>query len=44
VVPKEVETEVFVRALEKARGEKTVKKDLEAGSSTVTASAKHGIM
>lgn len=44
VVPKEVETEVFMRALEKARGEKTVKKDLEAGSSAVDAFTRHGIM
>ena len=44
VVPAEVETEVFTRALEKARGEKMVKKDLEAGSTAVAAFAKHGIM
>ena len=44
VVPKEVETEIFMRALEKARGEKTVKKDLEAGSSAVDAFTRHGIM
>lgn len=43
-VPKEVETEIFMRALEKARGEKTVKKDLEAGSSAVDAFTRHGIM
>ena len=44
VVPREAETEVFTRALEKARAEKTVKKELEAGSTAVAAFAKHGIM
>ncbi len=44
VVPAEVETEVFRRALEKTRGEKLVKKELEAGSTAVAAFAKHGIM
>lgn len=44
VVPQEVETEVFSRALEKARGEKTVRRDLEAGLSAVNAFSKHGIM
>jgi regulator of RNase E activity RraA len=44
VVPREAEVEVFTRALEKARGEKTVKKDLEAGSTAVDAFTKHGIM
>jgi regulator of RNase E activity RraA len=44
VVPRKAETEVFTRALEKARAEKTVKKDLEAGSTAVAAFAKHGIM
>ena len=44
VVPSEIETEVFTKALEKARGEKMVKKELEAGSSAVAAFAKHGIM
>jgi regulator of RNase E activity RraA len=44
VVPREVEAEVFIRALEKARGEKTVRKDLEAGSSAVDAFTRHGIM
>ena len=44
VVPREVEAEVFMRALEKARGEKTVRKDLEAGSSAVDAFTRHGIM
>jgi regulator of RNase E activity RraA len=44
VVPREAEIEVFTLALEKARAEKTVKKELEAGSSAVAAFAKHGIM
>ena len=44
VVPVEVETEVFTKALEKARGEKIVKKELEAGSTPVAAFAKHAIM
>jgi regulator of RNase E activity RraA len=44
VVPADVETEVFTKALEKARGEKVVKSELEAGSSAVAAFQKHGIM
>jgi regulator of RNase E activity RraA len=44
VIPREVETEVFTLALEKARGEKTVKKELESGTSAVDAFSKHGIM
>jgi regulator of RNase E activity RraA len=44
VVPREAEEEVFARALEKARGEKFVKKAIEEGSSAVEAFAKFGIM
>jgi regulator of RNase E activity RraA len=44
VVPAEVATEVFTKALEKARGEKLVRKALEEGSSAVAAFEKHGIM
>jgi regulator of RNase E activity RraA len=44
VVPANAEVEVFTRALEKARGEKVVKSELEAGSSAVAAFRKHGIM
>lgn len=44
VVPAEAEAEVFTKALEKTRGEKLVKKELEAGSTAVAAFAKHGIM
>ena len=44
VVPREAEEQVFTRALEKARGEKLVRKAIEAGSSAVEAFAKFGIM
>jgi regulator of RNase E activity RraA len=44
VVPREAEEEVFARALEKARGEKLVKKAIEEGSSAAEAFAKYGIM
>ncbi|HXZ31608.1 MAG TPA: RraA family protein [Terriglobales bacterium] len=44
VVPVEAATEVFTKALEKARGEKLVRKALEEGSSAVAAFEKHGIM
>lgn len=44
VVPAAAESEVFHRALEKARGEKTVKRDLESGISATDAFARHGIM
>src|ERR1700676_5207472 len=44
VIPAEAETEVFTRALEKARGEKLVKKAIERGSSAVDAFEKYGIM
>jgi regulator of RNase E activity RraA len=44
VVPQEAEEEIFVRAFEKARGEKIVKQSLEEGMSTVAAYAKYGIM
>ena len=44
LVPAEAEVEVFTRALEKARGEKLVRKDIEEGSSAVEAFEKHGIM
>ena len=44
IVPQEAEEEVFVKALEKARGEKLVKKAIEDGMSTVEAFAKYGIM
>jgi len=44
VVPAEAETEVFMRALEKARGEKRVRKAIEEGSSALEAFEKYGIM
>jgi regulator of RNase E activity RraA len=44
LVPAEVETEVFTRALEKARGEKLVRKAIEEGCSAVEAFRKYGIM
>jgi regulator of RNase E activity RraA len=43
-IPKHIEVEVFTKALEKARGEKLVKKALEAGSTAVDAFEKYGIM
>jgi len=44
VTPVEAATEAFTKALEKARGEKLVRKALEAGISAVAAFKKHGIM
>lgn len=44
VVPVEAEAEVFTRALEKVRGEKAVKRELERGVSAVEAFARYGIM
>jgi regulator of RNase E activity RraA len=44
VVPKAAEEEVFVRALEKARGEKRVRKAIEDGMSTKEAFETFGIM
>jgi regulator of RNase E activity RraA len=44
VVPAQAETEVFTLALQKARGEKVVRHELESGSSAVAAFRKHGIM
>ena len=44
VIPREVEDEIFSLAFEKARKEKIVKQDLEAGASAVSTFAKHGIM
>lgn len=44
VVPQEIERDAFEAALEKARGEKLVKKALEEGLSAVDAFAKFGIM
>ena len=44
VIPREAEGEVLTAALEKARGEKLVKKALEEGGSAVAAFEKYGIM
>jgi regulator of RNase E activity RraA len=44
VVPKEAEEEIFHKAVEKARGEKLVRKALEEGSTAVEAFEKFGIM
>jgi regulator of RNase E activity RraA len=44
VIPAEVETETFSLALEKVRGERTVRTALEEGMSAVDAFRKHGIM
>ena len=44
VVPKDAEAEIFREAVEKARGEKLVRKALEEGSTAVEAFRKFGIM
>jgi regulator of RNase E activity RraA len=44
VIPAEVEKEVFLKAFEKVRGEKLVKKDLDAGVTAVSGFARHGFM
>jgi regulator of RNase E activity RraA len=44
VIPAEAERETFTLALEKVRGERTVRKALEEGMSAVAAFRKHGIM
>lgn len=44
VVPQEAESEVFIRALEKARGERMVLKAIQEGMSAVEAWNKYGIM
>jgi regulator of RNase E activity RraA len=44
VVPREQEAEVVTRALEKARGEKTVRQAIEAGSSAAAAFLKYGVL
>jgi regulator of RNase E activity RraA len=44
IVPKRVEAEVIERALGKARGEKLVRKEIEAGMSSTAAFKKYGIL
>jgi regulator of RNase E activity RraA len=43
-VPRAIEEEAVARALEKARGEKVVRKAIEAGSSSTDAFRKYGIL
>jgi regulator of RNase E activity RraA len=44
IVPKKLEAEVIERALAKARGEKLVRKEIEAGMSSTAAFKKYGIL
>jgi regulator of RNase E activity RraA len=44
VIPKAVEDDVIAGALEKASGEKTVLKEIEAGLTSTEAFARHGIL
>ena len=44
IVPQDAEGEVFAKSLEKARGEKLVRKAIESGMSAVDAFRKYGIM
>jgi regulator of RNase E activity RraA len=44
IVPKKVEREVIEKALAKARGEKLVRKEIEAGMSSTAAFRKYGIL
>jgi len=44
VVPKEIEEEVIIKALEKASAEKTVQKAIEGGMSVIEAFAKYKVM
>jgi regulator of RNase E activity RraA len=44
VIPRAREAEVVERALDKARGEKLVRKEIEAGLSSTAAFAKYGIL
>ncbi|WP_431213412.1 hypothetical protein ACQ86N_00235 [Puia sp. P3] len=44
VIPRQHENEVTIRALEKARGEKLVRKEIEAGMSSTMAFKKYGIL
>ena len=44
IVPQKVEAEVIERALAKARGEKLVRKEIEAGLSSTAAFKKYGIL
>ncbi len=44
VVPRTLEEEVIARALEKARGEKVVRREIEAGASSTSVFRKYGIL
>jgi regulator of RNase E activity RraA len=44
IVPKRVEQEVIIRALEKAAGENLVRKEIEGGVSSTAAFEKYGIL
>jgi len=44
IIPQDAEEEIFVKAVEKARGEKTVQKAIESGMSAADAFKKFGIM
>src|SRR5690349_7012160 len=44
VIPKQVEVETVQRALEKARGEKMVRREIESGMSSTDAFKKYGIL
>ena len=44
VVPQSVEAEVIGKALEKARGEKLVRAEIEAGASSASVFEKYGIL
>ncbi|VAW34059.1 hypothetical protein MNBD_CHLOROFLEXI01-3458 [hydrothermal vent metagenome] len=44
IIPKQAEEEVFAKSVEKARGEKTVRKAIESGMSAADAFKKFGIM
>jgi regulator of RNase E activity RraA len=44
VIPRKHEAEIIDRALAKARGEKLVRRDIEAGLSSTDAFAKYGIL
>jgi regulator of RNase E activity RraA len=44
VVPRRAEAEIVTRALEKARGEKVVRREIEAGASSTETFRKYGIL
>jgi regulator of RNase E activity RraA len=44
IVPRSVEAEVIAKAFEKARGEKLVRKEIEAGASSASVFEKYGIL